>query len=128
MLILTNFQRFPEAWRSSTGQTGQALMLRTAWEFFRHSREADLVIINVDIQLAMKLAVLYLLFPFRRRPILANDVLLRTPATLDVAGLPADFAATWAENHALYPRGIDLLLTAGPALVALPRSVSVERA
>jgi len=82
MLILTNFQRFPEAWRSSTGQTGQALMLRTAWEFFRHSREADLVIINVDIQLAMKLAVLYLLFPFRRRPILANDVLLRTPATL----------------------------------------------
>ena len=64
------------------GVTGRAMVLRTAPEFFQHSREADLVIINVDIQLAMKLAVLYLLFPFRRRPILANDVLLRTPVTL----------------------------------------------
>jgi alpha-D-ribose 1-methylphosphonate 5-triphosphate synthase subunit PhnH len=51
---------------------------------------------------------------------------LRGAATLDVAGLPANFAAVWADNHALYPRGIDLLLVAGPALVALPRSLSVE--
>jgi len=51
---------------------------------------------------------------------------LRTPATLQVAGLPADFAARWADNHALSPRGIDLLLVAGPAVVALPRSVRVE--
>ena len=51
---------------------------------------------------------------------------LREPATLTVAGLPADFAARWADNHALYPRGIDLLLIAGAALVALPRSVRVD--
>jgi len=51
---------------------------------------------------------------------------LRVPQTLDVAGLPADFAAIWAANHALYPRGIDLLLAAGAELVALPRSVAVE--
>lgn len=81
MLILTNFPRFPENWRSASGMTGQAMMLRTPWEFLRHSRNADLVIINVDIQLAMKLAALYLLVPFRRRPILANDILLRTPVT-----------------------------------------------
>lgn len=82
MFILTNFPRFPENWKSSSGMTGRAMMLRTAWEFFEHSREADLVIINVDIETAMKLAVLYMLFPFRRRPILVNDVLLRTPESL----------------------------------------------
>jgi len=51
---------------------------------------------------------------------------LRVPETVQVAGLPADFAAIWAANHALYPRGIDLLLVAGPALLALPRSLTVE--
>lgn len=51
---------------------------------------------------------------------------LRAPATLRVAGLPAEFPAAWADNHALYPRGIDLLLVAGAALVALPRSLTVE--
>ncbi len=51
---------------------------------------------------------------------------LRTPETLQVNGLPDDFAARWADNHALYPRGLDLLLVAGPALVALPRSLAVE--
>lgn len=53
---------------------------------------------------------------------------LRAPAVLRIAGLPPDFAERWTANHALYPRGIDLLLTAGAALVALPRSVAVERA
>jgi alpha-D-ribose 1-methylphosphonate 5-triphosphate synthase subunit PhnH len=52
---------------------------------------------------------------------------LRVPATLAVEGLPADFPDIWAANHALYPRGIDLLLVAGTALVALPRGLTVER-
>ena len=51
---------------------------------------------------------------------------LRTPARLLVAGLPADFTAQWAANHALYPRGVDLVLCAGERLCALPRSVRVE--
>jgi len=37
-------------------------------------------------------------------------------------GLPADFAARWALNHAAFPRGVDLLLTSGTALMGLPRS------
>jgi glycosyltransferase involved in cell wall biosynthesis len=78
MLILTNFQRFPENWRSG-GMTGQAIMLRTPWEFLRHSRKASLVLINCDVSLAMKLAALYLLFPFLRRPILGHDIVLRKP-------------------------------------------------
>jgi len=53
---------------------------------------------------------------------------LREPAVLRVAGLPSDFAARWAANHGLYPRGVDVVLCAGTQLAALPRSVKVENA
>ena len=51
---------------------------------------------------------------------------LAVPAALAVEGLPADFAARWAANHGLYPRGIDLILCAGTRIAALPRSVAVS--
>jgi alpha-D-ribose 1-methylphosphonate 5-triphosphate synthase subunit PhnH len=51
---------------------------------------------------------------------------LQAPVTLHVRGLPADFPLLWAANHALYPRGIDLILCCGGTLTALPRSVRVE--
>lgn len=79
VLVLTNFPRFPEQWRTSSGVSGRAIMVRTAWDYFKRSREADLVIVNCDPPLTMKLAALYLLFPLRRRPILAHDVVLRIP-------------------------------------------------
>lgn len=50
---------------------------------------------------------------------------LRAPAPLRAAGLPADFPAQWATNHALYPRGIDLVLCAGARFCCLPRSVQL---
>jgi alpha-D-ribose 1-methylphosphonate 5-triphosphate synthase subunit PhnH len=50
---------------------------------------------------------------------------LRTPTVLHVDGLPENFAEIWSRNHALFPRGVDLILCAGDALVALPRSVAV---
>jgi alpha-D-ribose 1-methylphosphonate 5-triphosphate synthase subunit PhnH len=50
---------------------------------------------------------------------------LAAASRLDAAGLPDDFAARWAANHALYPRGVDLILCAGEQLAALPRSVTV---
>lgn len=53
---------------------------------------------------------------------------LRTPAVVRIAGLPDDFASIWKRNHALFPRGIDLILCAGNTLTALPRSVSVKEA
>lgn len=53
---------------------------------------------------------------------------LRQPATLAVDGLPAGFAAIWADNHARFPRGVDLILCAGDNLAALPRSVAVTEA
>jgi len=53
---------------------------------------------------------------------------LREPTVLRVTGLPGDFAARWAANHGLYPRGVDVVLCAGTQLAALPRSVKVENA
>jgi alpha-D-ribose 1-methylphosphonate 5-triphosphate synthase subunit PhnH len=50
---------------------------------------------------------------------------LAAPATLLVDGLPNNFTAAWAANHALFPRGIDLILCAGNTLAALPRSVRI---
>ena len=53
---------------------------------------------------------------------------LREPALLAIDGLPRDFERIWRDNHALFPRGIDLVLCAGDRLTALPRTVTVEEA
>jgi alpha-D-ribose 1-methylphosphonate 5-triphosphate synthase subunit PhnH len=45
---------------------------------------------------------------------------------LRVSGLPGDFLAQWQANHARFPQGVDVVLCAGDALVALPRTVSIE--
>lgn len=50
---------------------------------------------------------------------------LAGPEILAVPGLPGDFAAVWAANHALFPRGVDLVICAGEALLALPRTLAV---
>jgi alpha-D-ribose 1-methylphosphonate 5-triphosphate synthase subunit PhnH len=51
---------------------------------------------------------------------------LREPECLTVKGLPRGFPAIWRRNHALFPRGIDLILCAGDRLTALPRTVAIE--
>lgn len=43
-------------------------------------------------------------------------------------GLPADFAAQWAANHAQFPRGVDVVLCAGSRLAALPRTTRLTEA
>ncbi|HME24629.1 MAG TPA: phosphonate C-P lyase system protein PhnH [Acetobacteraceae bacterium] len=53
---------------------------------------------------------------------------LREPTLLAADGLPAGFATAWQRNHALYPRGVDIILCAGVTLTALPHSVSIEEA
>ena len=42
------------------------------------------------------------------------------------AGLPAGFRSWLAANHALFPRGIDLIFTCGSAVAALPRTTRLE--
>ena len=59
------------------------------------------------------------------RPFQLSGPGLRVPAPLRVTGLPRAFAAIWASNHALFPRGIDLILCAGGTLTALPRTTAI---
>jgi alpha-D-ribose 1-methylphosphonate 5-triphosphate synthase subunit PhnH len=47
--------------------------------------------------------------------------------SLAAASLPADFPERMAENRALFPRGVDLVLTCGRRLAVLPRSVHLAR-
>jgi alpha-D-ribose 1-methylphosphonate 5-triphosphate synthase subunit PhnH len=43
-------------------------------------------------------------------------------AVLAPRRLPQDFAGQWAANAARFPRGVDLVLTAGDTIACLPRS------
>ncbi|HVJ53411.1 MAG TPA: phosphonate C-P lyase system protein PhnH [Aliidongia sp.] len=47
-------------------------------------------------------------------------------ARLGIAGLPVDFWAARAALAPLFPRGLDLILTAGDRLAALPRTTLVS--
>ncbi len=47
-------------------------------------------------------------------------------ATLTVAGLSASFWQEWRTNNELFPCGVDLVLTAGTFMAALPRTSQVE--
>jgi len=60
------------------------------------------------------------------RPLHLSGPGLRAPALLRIDGLPADFVTAWASNHALFPRGIDIVLCSGMRLAALPRSLCIE--
>jgi alpha-D-ribose 1-methylphosphonate 5-triphosphate synthase subunit PhnH len=62
----------------------------------------------------------------RGRPYRLAGPGLKNPTRIEIAGLPLDFAAQWAANHALFPRGVDLVLCAGKQFCALPRSVRIE--
>ncbi len=46
---------------------------------------------------------------------------------IEIAGLDADFIETRRRNHALSPCGLDLVLTCGSRLIALPRSTVVSK-
>ena len=48
-------------------------------------------------------------------------------AALQVDGLHDDFEAQWAANHAVFPRGVDLLLATADHIVGLPRTTRAMR-
>ncbi|RPH43311.1 MAG: phosphonate C-P lyase system protein PhnH [Burkholderiales bacterium] len=61
-------------------------------------------------------------------PMRASGPGLAAPVTLAPAGLPDGFWAQWADNHARFPSGVDLVLVAGDAIVGLPRTTRVSPA
>jgi alpha-D-ribose 1-methylphosphonate 5-triphosphate synthase subunit PhnH len=59
----------------------------------------------------------------RARALQAKGIL--TSERLRVKGLPDEFWQEWSTNRRLYPCGVDLILTSGKNLVALPRTAGV---
>lgn len=60
-----------------------------------------------------------------------TELILRGPgikeqASIAPRGLPDGFLMQWQENHQQFPRGIDLILTAGRELICLPRSCAIS--
>lgn len=45
--------------------------------------------------------------------------------TVEIAGLPEAFLRLWADNRPLFPRGIDVILTAGKSFLCLPRTTKI---
>jgi alpha-D-ribose 1-methylphosphonate 5-triphosphate synthase subunit PhnH len=56
-------------------------------------------------------------------PLVLTGPGIRDRAVLRAAPLPADMAARLADNRALFPRGVDLILVTATEVAALPRSV-----
>ncbi|HBF30166.1 phosphonate C-P lyase system protein PhnH [Rhizobium sp.] len=58
------------------------------------------------------------------------ELILKGPGIKDQTviapqGLPEGFLLQWQENHQQFPRGVDLILTAGRDLLCLPRSTAI---
>lgn len=51
---------------------------------------------------------------------------IRTTASLHAAGCGAQFAAAWQANHALFPRGIDIVFVSAMQICGLPRTTRIE--
>jgi alpha-D-ribose 1-methylphosphonate 5-triphosphate synthase subunit PhnH len=61
------------------------------------------------------------------QPLMLEGPGIDGPLDIAPAGLPAHFEAMWAENRALYPRGVDLVLAAGSRILCLPRTVKIKK-
>ena len=51
---------------------------------------------------------------------------IKDTRTILPSGLPQGFVAQWADNRALFPRGVDVLLVAQGQVIGLPRSTRIE--
>ena len=50
---------------------------------------------------------------------------IRETVQIAPKGLPEMFLRQWTDNRALFPRGVDVVLTAGRQLIALPRTCKI---
>lgn len=61
-----------------------------------------------------------------------EDLFLEGPGiegkrALKVLGLPDAFLEQWTDNHAIFPRGVDVFFTDSTHIVGLPRSTRISR-
>jgi alpha-D-ribose 1-methylphosphonate 5-triphosphate synthase subunit PhnH len=52
---------------------------------------------------------------------------IRDTAAIAPKGLPETFLRQWTDNRAQFPRGVDVVLTAGRRFVALPRTTKISQ-
>ncbi|PDT83069.1 phosphonate C-P lyase system protein PhnH [Sinorhizobium sp. BJ1] len=60
-------------------------------------------------------------------PLVARGPGIKTETVVAPIGLPDVFLDFWTANRAIFPRGIDLILTAEDAVLCLPRTAKLER-
>jgi hypothetical protein len=82
MRVLTNIPRLAGEWRTSDGQHGLGMVATSLGGFVDKLDEADLILINCDPGLVLRLALLFTVQPSRRRPLVASDLVLRRPETV----------------------------------------------
>lgn len=80
--ICTNFPRFPSEWKASTGESGTAQVVKNAGEMIANLARADLVLVNGDVSMTLQVCRQYWLSPWKRKPLVAADLVLRRPETL----------------------------------------------
>jgi len=51
---------------------------------------------------------------------------IRETEIIQPTGLPDIFVRLWSENRAVFPRGVDVILTCGSHFICLPRSARIE--
>lgn len=79
MRILTDFKQFPEKW-SSQNMSGNTIRCSNGvLRFFQESLRADIVLINGNLKLVMWMVFLFQIMPFFKKPIIAVDLVLRSP-------------------------------------------------
>ncbi len=61
-----------------------------------------------------------------RAPLSLRGPGIREGVTITPVGLPDIFLRQWADNRALFPRGIDVVLTAGRQFLCLPRTCNIS--
>lgn len=91
MRIVTNFERFEANW-TARGQTGSAVLARDFAEFRRELPQADLILINGDIGITLRLCALFWICPWKRKPLVVADLVLRRPRTASAR------AAAWIKR------------------------------
>jgi glycosyltransferase involved in cell wall biosynthesis len=79
--ILTNFERFPIEWSTSNGYSGTSEYCRSFQGYRTKASSTDLFLINCDVNLTFKLAIVPLHNKNGRVPLVAVDLVLRRPLT-----------------------------------------------
>lgn len=82
LCLVTDFDNCPERLLLRAGEEARLIRATGMNEIIAALPDADAVVINGTIPLVFKLVLYFLVFPSKRKPIIAVDLVLRAPRTL----------------------------------------------